>query len=209
MPTRTTATGGVSALDSTAVNDARTTILVNGLPAAGKSTLAPPLARTLGLPLLSKDIIKETHADLLGPLAPDGRSQRDWNRALGAAASETMWALLAHAPLGAVLESSWRSDVRPLVAEGLARAGVEHVAEVWCEVPAGVARARDHARHQGRHGIHGALMTDAEWTRMVETAEPLGLGPVCRVDTTAAVDVEALAAWCRAAANGTLPPYRQ
>lgn len=193
--------GGVSALDSTAVKDGRTAIFVNGLPAAGKSTLAPPLARALGLPLLSKDVIKETHADVLGSLAPDGGSQRDWNRALGAAASETMWALLAHAPLGAVLESSWRTDVRPLVVEGLARAGVRHAVEVSCEVPAGVARARDSARHRGRHGIHGVFMTEVEWARMVETAEPLGLGPVCRVDTTAAVDVDALAAWCRCAAK--------
>jgi adenylate kinase family enzyme len=41
-------------------------VLVNGLPAAGKSTLAPPLACELGLPVISKDVIKEAHADVLG-----------------------------------------------------------------------------------------------------------------------------------------------
>jgi glucokinase len=185
----------------TGVPDRRITILVNGLPAAGKSTLAPALARVLGLPLLSKDVIKETHADVLGSVAPDGRSQRDWNRALGTAASETMWALLADAPRGAVLESSWRTDVRPLVAAGLARAGVDQVLEVWCNVPANVARARDRVRFHDRHRIHGAFMTDSEWAGMVENAEPLGLGPVCRVDTTMTVDLEALATWCHAAAS--------
>ena len=69
-------------------------VLVNGLPAAGKSTLAPPLASALELPQLSKDAIKETHADVLGSDPPPGRTQREWNRRLGTAASQTMWALL-------------------------------------------------------------------------------------------------------------------
>ena len=42
----------------------RMVVLVNGLPAAGKSMLAHPLAMALGLPLLSKDVIKGTHADV-------------------------------------------------------------------------------------------------------------------------------------------------
>ncbi|MGW0230180.1 AAA family ATPase [Actinopolymorpha singaporensis] len=183
------------------MSNRRTTVLVNGLPAAGKSTLASALARALGLPLISKDVIKETHADVLGAQPPDGRSQREWNGALGAAASETMWALLAHAPLGAVLESSWRADVRKLVAQGLARAGVKQAVEIWCDVPAEVARARDDARHRVRHAVHGSFMTDAEWSRMVQDAEPLGMGPVCRVDTATSVDVAALASWCRTAAG--------
>lgn len=87
-------------------------VLVNGLPAAGKSTLADGLAAALRLPLLSKDLIKEAHADVLGTDPPPGLTQRDWNRKLGTAASETMWALLAQSTPGAVLESSWRADVR-------------------------------------------------------------------------------------------------
>lgn len=81
-------------------------VLVNGLPAAGKSTLAPPLASALELPLLSKDVIKETHADVLGSKPPPGRTQREWNRQLGTAASQTMWALLGASAPGAVLENS-------------------------------------------------------------------------------------------------------
>lgn len=67
-------------------------VIVNGLPAVAKSTLARPLASALELPLLSKDTIKETHADVLGSDPPVGRTQREWNRQLGAAASRTMWA---------------------------------------------------------------------------------------------------------------------
>ncbi len=76
-------------------------ILVNGLPGAGKTTLARAVSRRIRLPLLSKDVIKEAHAGFFGAEPPDGRPQRQWNRAFGAAASETMWALLADAPGGA------------------------------------------------------------------------------------------------------------
>lgn len=169
-------------------------VLVNGIPAAGKSTLAPPLAEALGLPLFSKDVIKETHADVLGAGSPDGRSQRSWNRLLGQAASETQWSLLSYAPRGAVLESSWRSDVRHFVIKGLARAKAERVIEVWCDVPYELARQRDRDRWPGRHPIHGDRMTDDERDVMERDAGPLALGPVITVDTTAPVDVAALAA---------------
>lgn len=182
----------------------RLVVLVNGLPAAGKSTLAPKLARALGLPLFSKDVIKEAHADVLGAAPPDGRTQRQWNAALGRAASETMWSLLAYAAAGAVLESSWRADVRPMVQAGLARAGVDHPLEVWCDVLPEVAWSRYVARAESSHPIHGVLMSRGEeWARMVEHGRPLALGPVRRVDTSRDVDVDQLAAWCRNAAAGT------
>jgi glucokinase len=86
-------------------------ILVNGLPGAGKTTLARAVARDLGLPLFSKDVIKEAHADVLGVERP-GWPQRRWNAAIGAAASDTMWALLATHPPA----PSWSRAGRPTTA---------------------------------------------------------------------------------------------
>lgn len=73
-------------------------VLVNGLPGAGKTTLGRALSRRTLLPLLSKDVIKEAHADIFGAGPSNGWPQRRWNSTFGAAASDTMWALLADAP---------------------------------------------------------------------------------------------------------------
>jgi predicted kinase len=41
-------------------------VLVTGPPAAGKTTVARPLARCLALPLIGKDTIKEALFDAMG-----------------------------------------------------------------------------------------------------------------------------------------------
>ena len=53
-------------------------VLVAGPPGSGKSSLAAPLAKELGLPLLAKDEIKEALMSELG-------RRRRWRTAAGSA----------------------------------------------------------------------------------------------------------------------------
>jgi predicted kinase len=175
----------------------RIAILVNGLPAAGKTTLARALARRLRLPLFSKDVIKEAHAEVFGAHPPDGRPQRDWNRMFGAAASRTMWDLLADSACGAVLESTWPArETWGFVTAGLESAQVERPLQIWCAVPLALARERYALRHPSRHPVHGSQLEDAEWEQRWALATPLPIPDTLHVDTTGPADIEVIADWC-------------
>lgn len=72
----------------------RVAVIVNGPPASGKSTLAGRLADALALPLLAKDVVKETLLDQLG------YADRADSRRIGAASGEVLWTVLAGRPGG-------------------------------------------------------------------------------------------------------------
>lgn len=159
-------------------------VLVNGLPGAGKTTLATPLAARLGAPLLSKDALKEAVADALPGAVPPG---------LGAAVMEFVWQLAARADGLAVVESWWFAPRdRDLIREALSRLGDPAVVELWCDAPAATARQRYAARR--RHPVHDdARRLAADWDTWARSAAPLHVGAVLRVPTTAPVDVGATA----------------
>jgi glucokinase len=176
----------------------RLVVLVNGLPAAGKTTLARALSRRLLLPLFNKDVIKEAHADVFGAQAPDGRPQRAWNSQFGAAANAAIWALLADSPGGAVLESTWPSqETWGFVQAGLRAAEATAPRQTWCEVPLDLARERFAARHPTRHPIHGEPPDEEEWSGRWTLARPLPIPDTLHVNTAGPVDLDAITDWCR------------
>jgi predicted kinase len=191
---------------------ARRLVLVSGPPAAGKTTLAVPLAAELGFALLAKDRIKETLHDALGFDA-----DLAWSRRLGAATMELLWALAADAP-AAVLEANFWSD-HPLNGERVRALGARTV-EVHCSCPIEECLRRYSARAASRHSVHvmdrepglaastaasgGAtaparpvLADEPLAETFARSAQPMRLGPVITVDTTRPVDVVALAASVR------------
>jgi predicted kinase len=139
----------------------------------------------MSVPRVSKDSIKELLADAFPAAA---------TRSLGRIAMETAWSLATEMP-GTVILESWWFKPRDL---GFVKAGIERccaamVVEIWCEVPADVARQRFVAR--SRHTVHqDARRLAACWKDWAARAEPLGVGLTVRVRTDRPVDVGVVAA---------------
>lgn len=171
----------------------KSVILVNGIPGAGKSTLARPLAAELGIPLLAKDIVKESLFDTLGV------KDRAWSRQMGVAAMNVLSALVEHMPVPVVLDTNVSPEHRHFFVDDCERAGVELVVEVFCAVPTELAFERyksrvGTSRHPG-HCDETLVAQGIEW--WIPQNAPAALGPVLKVRTDAPVDVPAVAAWVR------------
>jgi predicted kinase len=160
-------------------------VVVTGLPGSGKSTLARTLSQALGMPLISRDAIKE---QLAGPGAREVTPEESGR--LGEVAFERVFELAAEAD-AAVIEASWHPD------RGRGRIAdlPGPVIEVHCACPADIARRRYIERAKSRHHAHldSNRLDDAElWSPT--HARALGLSdPVIEVDSTAPIDVEGTA----------------
>jgi predicted kinase len=161
----------------------RRLVVVSGPPAAGKTTLAGPLAAELGFALLAKDRIKETLHDWLGQ-----RADLAWSQRLGAAAMELLWALAADAPAVVLEANFWPGDTRVI---NRLRALCSSPVEVYCRCPAEECVRRYAARASSRHGVH--VTSDLSPEVLERSAQPVGLGPVVAVETTQPLDITEVA----------------
>jgi predicted kinase len=164
-------------------------VLVSGAPGAGKSTLAAPLSQALGLPLLSKDVIKEQLVETLPQGDPDPLV---WSRVVGGVAMELLW-VLARQPSSVVLEANVRphSEVERAHLLSLDRP----IVEVHCVCPPELAAARFLRRARtGSRDARAHPLRSLSPEMLAEFDGPVGLGEVVAVDTTVSVDVTALAA---------------
>jgi cytidylate kinase len=158
-------------------------VIVSGPPGSGKSTLAKPLAARIGLPLFSKDVVKEALMRSLD-VADVDESQR-----LGRAAIKVIIAL-AHENGSGVLECNWRASVATAPLQALSGA----IVEVFCACDVATCRDRFQQRGLTRDARHfdEARFADASlWDG--EVRSPVAGGwEVISVDTTTPVDVERL-----------------
>jgi predicted kinase len=146
-----------------------TYVIVTGLPASGKTTLAIALSRELGFEHLDKDTFLEELLDSGANLTPERRGEL--SRLADAKLRE-----LAGSLEFAVLSSWWKhphssgnsgADIAWLRQEGT------HVVEVYCNCSAAIAAERFVSRR--RHPGHfDALRTKQELLTQFSQAERLG-----------------------------------
>jgi glucokinase len=169
-------------------------VLVNGVPASGKTTIARAIGTRLEVPVFELDVVKEVLFDELGYRDAD----RGWGRALGRASIRSIWALLDGFPADStvVVEAWFRLPPHDTVLRSLERAGVDRWVEVWCHANPEVLITRYAAR--ARHPGHPAPEDYVDELRhLASAARPMALGPCLEIDTGdfATLDLDAVARW--------------
>ena len=180
-------------------------LIVNGLPGSGKTTLSRELAPRLGLPLISKDDIKELLFDQLG------WSDREQSKRFGGAAWELLWLMTERTLTGngsLAIESSFfiEPTFRKLSEWRATRA--LRIVELHCTADRRLLVQRFQARALGpdRHPGHGETNLDTleqEFIpRLLNDADALipGTDAFLTVDTTdpSTIDLDAIVSKLRA-----------
>jgi len=183
---------------STQSSRPRRAVLVNGIPASGKSTVSRGIADRMGWPLLALDTIKNPFLEVLGG------GDRLFNRTLGRASYQAIWSVVGEAPAGAtfIVDAWFGFQPREVLEDHLRKAGVEQTFEIWCHAPGEVLAERYGARLDQRPAGHPGAAYIPELIELAKRAEPLRRGPLFDVDTTKPIDFDAITAWLRAVMAG-------
>jgi glucokinase len=171
----------------------RKAILINGLPATGKTSLGEHLQNRFNAPLLTLDTIKEAMFNELGI------GDREYNRMLGRATKEVIWAVISEFPPNslAIVDAWFGFPPYDKVFEGLKRAGVARFVELWCHAPGEILAARYLERVDHRHKGHPGREYAPELEEVARRAAPMNIGPLYSIDMTdfSKIDYVAISNW--------------
>ena len=182
---------GVIGAALTAQPKPKRVIMVNGVPASGKSTVANALSVATGWPVLRLDTIKDPFLHELAPV------DRPFNRTLGRASYAAIFEILRDAPAGTtmIIDAWFGFQPEQILTQGLARAGVTVTAELWCHAPPDITGARYAARIGDRTPGHPGAEYVPELVTLAAKAQPMAIGPVQSIDTTIPLDISGVLNW--------------
>jgi len=160
-------------------------VLVNGVPASGKTIVARAVSLRFGWPLFELDAIKEPFFTELGV------GDRAYNRKLGRAAYAAIFNTIAAFPdpQTVVIEAWFGFQPEELLHQHLAHAGVSETVQFWCQTSAEVIGRRYAERVPIRPAGHPGLEYVPELVTLASRAQPIGAGALLAIDTTRALDL--------------------
>ncbi|WP_426816895.1 AAA family ATPase [Winslowiella sp. 2C04] len=169
-------------------------ILVNGIPASGKSSVANKLAAHFNFPVLSIDEIKEPFMVQFSEII-----DRKLNRKLGYAAYEAMFNIVKSSPPDSVfvMDAWFGFREKTILEDYLAISGCQRVLEVWNKIsPERVAQ-----RYKNRCGCrlkgHPGEEYIPELISLAKEALPMAFGDVYTLDQDKECNDENLIAWIK------------
>lgn len=166
-------------------------VLVNGIPASGKSTIAVELSELTGWLQLSLDGIKAPFLQLIEGV------DRAYNRILGRASYQAIWSIIADAPSNStfIVDAWFGFQTKEVLRNYLSQAGVTYLAEIWCDISGDLAAERYEARLAQRLPGHPGKEYIPELIVLANQAEPMAFGPVYRVEQNRPVDMKKISEW--------------
>lgn len=181
---------GVTGAALASLGQGRRAILVNGVPASGKSAVADALSSRTGWPVLSLDTVKNPFLKEFAPV------DRPTNRRFGLAAYNAIFDMVAQTSAEAtvIIDAWFGFQPTDILLAGLERAGVTRTVEVWCHARPGIVADRYARRVGTRPAGHPGLDYVPELERLASTARSLGRFPSIPIDTEKPLDAVALEA---------------
>ena len=169
----------------------RRLVMVNGVPASGKSGLSHSLSEKTGWPILALDTVKNPFLELIEGV------DRPFNRILGRASYKSIFSIIKESAPGStfIVDAWFGFQPVDVLREHIASAGVTDVIELWCHAPPAVIGERYENRSSQRLPGHPGLAYVPELVELAKRAEPCRLGPVLDIDTTTPIEVDKLFAW--------------